>query len=77
MVQQRRTTRARSEDRPDENEDQAEPGDDRVLTDNVAKDGVTYPLGTRLGDLPEAVRRHVVLNENLHAKVDEADDGED
>jgi hypothetical protein len=44
--------------------------DDRVLTDNVVKDGVTYPAGTKLSELPPLLRGYVIANETLHAEPD-------
>ena len=49
---------------------------DPVLTDNVAKDGTTYPTGTKLSDLPEALRATVLTNPALFAEAED-DDGED
>jgi len=50
--------------------------DERVLTDNVAKDGVTYPVGTALKDLPSTLRLAVLTNPALYAEPDEDDDGD-
>jgi len=51
--------------------------DERVLTDNVAKDGKTYPAGTPLSDLPPLLRKAVLTNPTLFrdAEDDDGDNG--
>lgn len=45
-----------------------EPGAGLVLADDVHKDGVVYPKGTQVGDLPERLVNMVLANEALAVK---------